>query len=227
MADPETIGLPASRKAALASGSMFFFTGRPCVNGHITRRYASINKCWGCSKAVQAQLRVETKIRQSMRILSPRQQALADGLSRYRTGIPCPRGHNVERLSSNGICVECGRENRIRCEGINPKRVEKRKNYIKSNAERYRCHVRNRRAKAKGNVGSHTKEDVSAIFAAQKGRCAYCRKKIKNWHVDHIQPISKGGTNARSNLQLTCGRCNLRKSFKDPVAFAQELGFLI
>lgn len=34
------------------------------------------------------------------------------------------------------------------------------------------------------------------------------------YHIDHIKPISKGGTNEKTNLQLTCEPCNLAKGGK-------------
>ena len=227
MAAPDITGLPTSRKAAKATGSVFYFTGEPCPNGHLAPRYTSARTCRGCSSDVAAARALATKVRRTCRILSPRQQALADGKPRYRTGVACPRGHNVERVSANGVCVACGRDNRLRCEAENPERAAKRKTYMKDNAERYRIHNQNRRAKRTGNQGTHTKEDVAAILVAQRGRCAYCREPIKKWHVDHIKPILMGGSNGRSNLQLTCASCNLRKSWKDPIAFAQEMGLLV
>ena len=47
-------------------------------------------------------------------------------------------------------------------------------------------------------------------------RCEYCRapESIFNFpfEVEHILPISKGGTNDSENLALACRSCNLRKS---------------
>ena len=88
---------------------------------------------------------------------------------------------------------------------------------------------RNRRALAKAAGGTHTEADLAEIFAAQKGRCAYCKidlTKTKK-HVDHIIPLVSGGSNGRSNLQYACSDCNVRKNAKDPIAFAQTLGLLL
>jgi hypothetical protein len=45
------------------------------------------------------------------------------------------------------------------------------------------------------------------------GRCALCGAG-QRLTVDHVFPVSKGGTNDRSNLQCLCFSCNLKKSNK-------------
>lgn len=41
---------PMSRKEARDIGAAFFFTGKPCVHGHVSLRYAS-GACTACQKA--------------------------------------------------------------------------------------------------------------------------------------------------------------------------------
>lgn len=40
-------------------------------------------------------------------ILISRDDAARTGMTRYRTGVPCKRGHIVDRFVSTGGCVEC------------------------------------------------------------------------------------------------------------------------
>lgn len=41
--------------------------------------------------------------------------------------------------------------------------------------------------------------------------CAICARLLSTIHLDHIVPLSRGGTNDMSNLRLLCPRCNLSK----------------
>ena len=43
--------------------------------------------------------------------------------------------------------------------------------------------------------------------------CNNCNSKEK-LTIDHIIPISKGGKNLESNVQILCGKCNLLKKDK-------------
>ena len=49
----------------------------------------------------------------------------------------------------------------------------------------------------------------------QLWRCATCGvplSKTAGLHVDHIRPISLGGSNGSENLQMLCAKCNMGKS---------------
>lgn len=96
------------------------------------------------------------------------------------------------------------------------------------NRETVYAYIHKRRALKKGSGGTHTSADLNEIFAAQKGRCALCRINLgSSKHIDHIMPLSRGGSNGRANIQFLCPSCNLSKGAKDPVDFARERGFLI
>lgn len=85
--------------------------------------------------------------------------------------------------------------------------------------------TRNRRAKIKNAEGSHTKVDIQDLLLAQDGKCAICAVDIlAGFHVDHIQPLSRGGRNDKPNLQLLCAPCNLSKWAHDPETFMKSLG---
>lgn len=38
-----------TRKEALSKNIKFYFTGKPCINGHISKRYSKSGKCYKCS----------------------------------------------------------------------------------------------------------------------------------------------------------------------------------
>lgn len=133
---------------------------------------------------------------------------------------------NKERYEENreAICE------RARARNNTPEVREKRKAYARNNLAR-RCLIQNRRRARKLNAGGeHTLEDISKLLELQRGKCAGvdCKKSIKKgYHIDHVIPLSRGGTNDKYNLQLLCPTCNMRKSARDPIAHNQSLGMLL
>ena len=53
------------------------------------------------------------------------------------------------------------------------------------------------------------------ILIRDNSTCQCCGAKAADGtqlHIDHIKPVSKGGTNVKENLQTLCADCNLGKS---------------
>lgn len=75
-----------------------------------------------------------------------------------------------------------------------------------------------RRARILASSGHYTRTDILRLFEAQQNLCAnpYCRADLtKGYQIDHIVALSKGGSNAASNIQLLCEFCNLSKHDDD------------
>ena len=84
-----------------------------------------------------------------------------------------------------------------------------------------------RRSRINASTVHFSREDVQALYKTQKGKCAFCRKRLRRkYHADHIDPLARGGSNGPENIQLLCPKCNLRKHAKDPYEWAQENGRL-
>lgn len=89
------------------------------------------------------------------------------------------------------------------------------------NIMRGKVSAHRRRARMKQVQGSYTRRDLDNLYDEQGGRCLYCGIRLfrdipYDIHVDHIQPISRGGLNNPDNLALTCQSCNLSKADKTP-----------
>lgn len=97
--------------------------------------------------------------------------------------------------------------------------------YKRDNPDKLRVWSANRRKRAQGKLSP---ELVPKLRVMQKSRCAVCRDRLKSdCHLDHIEPLARGGLNTDSNMQLLCADCNARKAAKDPLTFMQERGFLL
>lgn len=62
------------------------------------------------------------------------------------------------------------------------------------------------------------KKIVNAVWVMDNGLCRNCKSKgliVPGNDVDHIKPISQGGSNELSNLQLLCKNCHKQKTARE------------
>ncbi len=199
-----------SLKEARAKALKYYSTGKACPRGHFGPRYVRSSACVECNRERRkrwAQKFPDKAI--AWNIANP--DRMRDINNRFYA-------NNREKRKAH---ARDQRKNNIEY------RREYAANYRRTNKQKILAHVRSRKALKKGAAGRHTGKDIREILRAQGGKCAYCRILLQKFHVDHITALVDGGSNARSNLQLTCKTCNLRKNRKHPNDFARQLGLLI
>lgn len=204
-----------TRPEAKAAGLLRYFTGVPCDHGHIAERLTSSGGCFDCSK----------RIYDAWRAANPEKYKAS-----YRNWQAENREFMKERYAKYYAAnAEWLRERAKDWRIANPERASaKDAAWRAANPEKVREQGRTRRARERNAEGSHTVEDIKSIYAAQKGKCACCGRKVGDvFQIDHIQPLSKGGRNDRRNLQITCPECNWSKHARDPVEFMRSLGRLL
>lgn len=95
-----------------------------------------------------------------------------------------------------------------------------------ANPEKKRIQWKTRQARKRSAEGNHTPDDIRNIYKLQDGHCGYCGITLHNeYHVDHIEPISRGGSNDSSNLLIACGYCNLSKKDKTIAEWIKARGW--
>ena len=214
MADTLLTYLPypvISRSEAKASGLQHYYTGRPCILGHLDKRYTASGRCAECEREKARKWYHENR------------DANLERTSRWKRD-------NPEKLARyNDLYKATKIEKQKSRRSANPGYDNaKYREYHEKHPERYRVYRLSNLCKSRGVEGTSTPDDIKRIYADQKGKCAICREKVdQGYHVDHIVPISKGGTNWPSNLQITCPPCNRSKSQKDSIEHMRSLGFLL
>lgn len=207
-----------SRVEARASGLKRFFTGAPCQNGHSAERLVSNGFCVECRR------RVWEKFKNT----HPERVAENKAIQNERS---TKNGYFSDYYAKN---AEKRKAQSRHWYDANKKRaLDAQKDWCRDNPDRVRelsrLKRRARRARLAGADGTHTRQDLENLFAAQRGRCALCRTKLMpdNAEVDHIVPLARGGSNGANNLQYLCLPCNRAKGSKDPIDFARAIGMLV
>ena len=95
---------------------------------------------------------------------------------------------------------------------------EKARKWDKSHPEQGKSADHRRRAKIAGNGGSFSPTELQDKFAAHGNQCAHKSKpeygpcdQTGKLQIDHIIPVTLGGTSDILNIQPLCPRHNIRK----------------
>lgn len=141
--------------------------------------------------------------------------------------------HKLKSDGFNANCKECNRryklKNKERISEWGRSYYERNRDEIRQKTGKYRItHREDRRPVRRAEVlrrlalkrnaeGTHTAADVEQQYKAQRGKCYYCGVKVGDtYHVDHVVPLSRGGSNGPENIVIACVTCNCSKRDKLP-----------
>jgi len=95
------------------------------------------------------------------------------------------------------------------------KRLESLARYKEANKERVSQWKKDYKWRVRGAEGKSTLEQIQARIDYYGGLCWLCRAPYQE--IDHVKPVSKGGSNWPVNLRPICSPCNKSKSAKWPL----------
>lgn len=102
------------------------------------------------------------------------------------------------------------------------KQHESTQRYLKANPHKKREFDRTYRARKFGAEHEpYSAADINDMWHKQDGCCYYCDVPVfATYHIDHKQPLSRGGADKLENLCIACQFCNNSKKDKTEEEFA-------
>jgi len=133
------------------------------------------------------------------------------------------KGEGEFASASVPVCKLCNREKAREWRAKNPKRARASADaWRKKNPLRAKLHRVHRRSLKKGSIGYPALADVQRLLARFLGKCAYCETEDAV-ELDHVVPLTKGGSNYIGNLLPVCRSCNAKKYNKLLIAWKAEV----
>ena len=98
--------------------------------------------------------------------------------------------------------------------------VERVRRWREENPERFRRLNREKELRRRARLRGAPCENIEALVVLEMhdGVCGICGEDIdpEDFHIDHIVPLSKGGSHTYDNVQPAHPRCNLVKHARMP-----------
>jgi 5-methylcytosine-specific restriction endonuclease McrA len=216
--------------------------GRPCKKCNGTLRYARHGSCVACGRAHAKEQRSGANKPAFLAYMKDRRDRIghvyrpqtdatraADNANYHRHAAVKAAEKAAAKAayeSENAELIATAAAEKKLADGIRKRAYMLR--YRRENPIKTAAQGRTKRARRRNAPGKHTGADVIAIGNHQKWRCAWCRKACRDaYHVDHVVPLAKGGSNWPDNLAISCPTCNMRKKDKLPHEWAAANGRLL
>ena len=88
-------------------------------------------------------------------------------------------------------------------------------NHSKNNPDMVKLRLQKRKILEQHAKGSYNKWDIQKIRDNLSDKCRFCSVPLNGQgEVEHLTPLSRGGTHYPANLTLTCLKCNREKTNK-------------
>lgn len=95
------------------------------------------------------------------------------------------------------------------------------KNWAANNKDKLRAYDHNYRARLRNAEGVLTSQVILSVLATYGELCLKCGS-TKNIEIDHVVPLSRGGTNLFDNLQPLCKSCNSGKGGRNDADYRPQ-----
>lgn len=209
---------PSTRREAISGGHKFYFTGKPCLYGHVALRYA-LGACVACSqspahRAATAQWRARnqevSKASCKASYQRHRVERLQKSAAYYQKNVGTIKARSAAFAKANPM-------KRAKYSANHQKKYptlvnERRKAWKRANPSYITADAAKRRAgKAQRTPSWACQSAIRAIYkaAAEQRRCGL------DVHVDHAIPLfgrRVSGLHVESNLQIIPSKINQSKS---------------